>query len=151
MTVVYSSKSMIVLVYLLLLLLGLFLSIVETSCHNSCSGKGTCSAWGTCNCYTGYYGGDCSLRSCPIGTQIADIANSTDDAHATAICSNRGYCDTSTGVCSCATGYTGVACERSSCNNDCSNHGSCVSLRTAATENDGYRFNRTTTYSQWGK
>lgn len=33
--------------------------------------------------------------------------------HNLAVCSNRGSCDTDSGVCSCTTGFTGAACERS--------------------------------------
>jgi hypothetical protein len=33
--------------------------------------------------------------------------------HNLAVCSNRGSCDTDSGVCSCITGFTGAACERS--------------------------------------
>jgi hypothetical protein len=40
-------------------------------------------------------------------------------------------------------------CEKTLCFNDCSGKGECVSLRTAASSNDGYIFNRTTTYTQW--
>lgn len=39
-----------------------------------------------------------------------------------------GTCDRSQGVCSCPSGYTGSACQRLSCPNECSGQGSCVTL-----------------------
>ena len=39
---------------------------------NACSGQGDCDTKDQCNCYVGYYGGDCSLRVCPVGTAFVD-------------------------------------------------------------------------------
>jgi len=50
------------------------------------------------------------------------------EAHFYMECSNRGICDRSTGLCSCFTGYEGSACNRTSCINDCSGHGTCQKL-----------------------
>lgn len=43
-------------------------------------------------------------------------------------CSNRGLCSRDTGECQCFEGYTGSACQRSSCPSGCSGHGSCESI-----------------------
>jgi hypothetical protein len=47
--------------------------------------------------------------------------------HSVAECSGRGAC--SSGVCLCTPGFTGDACQRTTCPNDCSGHGTCQSLR----------------------
>lgn len=58
-----------------------------------------------------------------------------DSAHYYMECSNRGSCDRSTGECSCADGYDGVACQRASCPGfpaSCSGHGVCRSIEDIA-------------------
>jgi EGF-like domain len=42
-------------------------------------------------------------------------------------CSGIGVCDYTLGKCVCPPGYTGEACQRTACPNDCSNHGACQS------------------------
>merc|ERR1711968_235094 len=57
-----------------------------------------------------------------------------DEGHFYMECSNQGLCDRKTGLCECFDGYTGRACQRQSCPEDCSGHGVCMSvdqLRTA--------------------
>jgi hypothetical protein len=49
-----------------------------------------------------------------------------DEGHFYMECSNRGLCDRKTGVCECFDGYTGRACARQACPNDCSGHGECM-------------------------
>jgi len=63
------------------------------------------------------------------------INHATDEGHFYMECSNAGLCDRSTGVCECFDGWTGAACTRQACPNDCSGHGTCQSvdeLRTQA-------------------
>lgn len=76
-----------------------------------------------CTCWANWQGADCSERTCEY-----DIAWATDyrqDAHYYAECSAKGLCDRSTGLCVCFEGYSGSACKRSVCPNDCSGHGKC--------------------------
>merc|ERR1712176_599974 len=53
---------------------------------------------------------------------------SWDEAHFYRECSNKGICDRDTGVCECFPGFSGGACSRASCPNDCSGHGVCRTL-----------------------
>ena len=48
-----------------------------------------------------------------------------DEAHFYAECSNKGECDPIQGVCNCYPGYDGSSCNRNTCPNDCSGHGTC--------------------------
>jgi hypothetical protein len=116
--------------------------IGDCSMHNYCNGHGTClTATSVCVCYEGYgastdithyRAADCSARTCPNGLAWADVPTDSSTAHARAECSNRGTCDRSTGECTCFTGFTGAACDRSKCPNDCSGHGTCVSIKQMA-------------------
>ncbi len=84
-------------------------------CPNHCSGHGRCTGGSLlkCSCQSGWAGGDCSLHLCPSARAWTDMATADDTAHAPAMCSNRGDCDFSTGVCKCQRGFEGRACERS--------------------------------------
>jgi len=75
----------------------------------------------------------------PTGTQemfpaMVDGAGSatTHSAHYYMECSNKGVCDRKTGECECFDGYDGAACQRASCPNDCSGHGTCKSISALA-------------------
>lgn len=58
----------------------------------------------------------------------------SNTAHQERECSGRGLCDSVSGKCTCPVGYTGVACERNICPNDCSGHGSCQSQQRFVTD-----------------
>jgi hypothetical protein len=62
---------------------------------------------------------------------ISKVVN-TNDMHAVVECSNRGLCDRKTGTCLCSAGYTGNACQRSECPNDCNGNGVCVTEKILA-------------------
>jgi len=109
---------------------------------NGCSGHGICDyCSGRCSCFEGYGNvhdlltpalrapADCSLRTCPAGTALADVALTATKAHRKAECSNAGLCDRQTGECQCFPPWTGAACDRMRCPNDCSGHGQCLSIR----------------------
>ena len=126
------------------LLVGIWALVVMVAsgqCHNRCSGHGSCDVYGRCSCDDNWQGADCSLRSCPLGTAWVDLASSPNSAHAYAECSNRGICDRSTGVCRCESGYTGRACTRMECANDCNGHGRCLSMQEAANGFDAFVLN----------
>lgn len=52
-----------------------------------------------------------------------------DEGHFYMECSNAGACDRTEGTCMCYAGYTGLACARTTCPNDCSNHGVCMNVQ----------------------
>jgi hypothetical protein len=47
-------------------------------------------------------------------------------------CSGAGLCDYTTGECECFDGYWGSACQRTSCPNDCSGNGLCMTIGALA-------------------
>mgnify|MGYP006086078487 FL=1 len=113
-----------------------------------CSGHGKCSAaLATCTCYSGwgapgdvaeYKQGDCAARTCPAHASWTSTPLSATLAHSVlAECSDMGTCDRSSGACKCFSGFTGDACQRKACPTatsgvDCSGHGSCVTMKQAA-------------------
>jgi hypothetical protein len=122
----------------------------DAFCPNRCSSHGTCDASGLCACYEGWKGGaaDCSkstiqlfmfnlftnilIGTCPTGPAWADRPYASGLAHQPIECSGSGTCDRSTGLCSCLSGFGGIACERKLCPNSCNHHGSCLTLSDAA-------------------
>lgn len=113
-----------------------FLSALVASslgaCPNSCSNHGKCGEVNRCTCFTGWSGGDCSLKACPAGPAWSDVATGTDVAHAVVACSAAGVCNTKTGICACTAGYEGAACGRLECPSGCGGHGVCTTLRAHA-------------------
>lgn len=117
-----------------------------TACFHlgDCNGHGSCDTtnkkcdcfegWGAADDITLYKSADCSQRVCPAGKAWVDVPTSASTAHFEAECSNQGLCDRSTGLCRCFSGFSGDACQRSACPNDCSGHGKCVSISQMASE-----------------
>lgn len=136
---------MMVLVGRLMLLLAILLLSLEKrsnvclaqGCDNNCNNNGVCSERARCICNEGYSGADCSLRVCPYGTAWSDFAYGKDAAHWSKECSNRGQCNTDTGLCACMDGFTGPACERMTCSGNCNNAGKCLSMRNYALATNG--------------
>ncbi|KAE8990298.1 hypothetical protein PR001_g21527 [Phytophthora rubi] len=114
-----------------------FVSGAVTACPGeiACSGQGTCRGPPTydCICNEGFTGGDCNERLCPKGRSWFDRPiDTTDTAHALVECSNAGECDRTKGDCICSAGFTGAACNRMFCPNDCSGHGTCYTMEQLA-------------------
>lgn len=142
----------------LLILLGYVAHKCNSDCsmQNDCNGHGTCiSSTSTCSCYDGwgastditlYRAADCSARTCPSGYAWADVPSSSNTAHARAECSNRGVCDRSSGLCSCFVGFGGASCDRNKCPDDCSGHGTCVSIKQMARMSNALPLNANTYY-----
>ncbi|KAE9306153.1 hypothetical protein PR003_g21313 [Phytophthora rubi] len=110
---VCTSRSLYHATALWLLWSGLLQVTLGYTCPNYCSSRGLCLTQGLCTCPNGWSGPDCSIASCPLGEAWADQVIGTDDGHNLAPCSNRGVCELDTGTCTCDSGFTGAACERS--------------------------------------
>lgn len=110
------------------IIISLLVIVDGLPCPNLCSNNGICTLHGTCECHTGWTKPDCSQKICPFGTAWVDQAVGTDKAHNLAECSNMGTCDRETGRCRCEPGFTGEACGRESCPDDCGNVGECQSM-----------------------
>lgn len=132
--------------------------------QNFCSGHGTCTASTTtgksCACYDSWGSAsdpvqpspDCSLRTCPTGTAHAALPTSNTRGHNHTECSSAGVCDRRTGACKCLHGRGGRACEVQRCPNDCSGHGSCLSMKQLAMNDEALPLtNRTTVKYQFAK
>ena len=55
-----------------------------------------------------------------------------NDVHPVMECSNKGFCDRNTGTCECFPNFEGIACERTTCLNDCSMQGVCYTAKQLA-------------------
>ncbi|KAF0695040.1 Aste57867_14121 [Aphanomyces stellatus] len=119
---------------------------VDAACVNFCSGHGFCNTFDVCQCTQGYFGGDCSLGAqitplcrthvvvavhCPQGNAWG-VISATDTAHQMTECSGRGICATSSGTCTCQTGFSGAACETIECIDSCSGRGRCITMEQLA-------------------
>merc|ERR1711871_253726 len=68
----------------------------------------------------------------PWGTTEQYPNADANEGHFYMECANKGLCNRATGVCECFDGYTGTACARMACPNDCSGHGTCESIKELA-------------------
>lgn len=112
-------------------LIASFLGVAYSACDNHCSGHGTCNTDDVCQCYDnwgvglGHDSGDCSERICPFEIAWVDTPDINGNFHKYLECSGRGICQRDSGECACFDGYEGKGCQRSTCPNDCSGHGTC--------------------------
>jgi hypothetical protein len=60
------------------------------------------------------------------------VETTQDEGHFYMECSNQGLCDRGTGECECFDGYGGIDCGATSCPNDCSGNGRCLSISDMA-------------------
>lgn len=118
----------------MLLVILSFLAIAATvnaNCDNNCSGHGTCMTDEVCQCYDNWgiglshESGDCSDRICPFELAWVDTPDNKGTFHKYQECAGRGICNRATGECACFDGYEGKGCQRTTCPNDCSGHGTC--------------------------
>ncbi|ETV74018.1 hypothetical protein H257_11334 [Aphanomyces astaci] len=119
---------------LVLLVLATAGIVAGSPCPQDCSGHGFCLKQGVCRCSESWTGHNCAIAKCPMGVAWSDFAVANDNAHNLAVCSNRGKCDTTTGVCTCLSGFTGQACDRLAC--ACNGRGTCVSMKDYALTKD---------------
>ena len=105
-------------------------SVTGTKEYVECSGRGLClNATGTCSCFAGFASSDGFGR---VGTRAdcghrlggVTVVNAINATYAVtspcpvingAVCSGNGTCDAVTGVCACASGFGGHACEARTC------------------------------------
>lgn len=59
-------------------------------------------------------------------------AKPQDEGHFYMECSNQGLCDRSSGLCECFDGYSGRACEKTTCPNNCNGKGVCATIAEMA-------------------
>lgn len=95
-------------------------------------------------CEAGYMGHDCTQRTCAYGLSIYSSMfveldrlhvpgfhnlngpESTGAEHTYSECSDAGECNRLTGECECYPPFTGKACRRSGCPEDCNGNGQCL-------------------------
>jgi hypothetical protein len=112
----------------------------SSNCPNNCNGNGFCAHPSRCECHRrpdgdrAWLGPDCSLRTCPKGGAWTAVATAANEAHPYVECSNAGTCNRKTGECVCLMNHEGIACERTTCPNDCNGRGICYTLKQLASE-----------------
>jgi len=90
-----------------------------------------------------WQGADCSRRTCPRSTSWSVTGPEEVDGSNNKLghicthqvdveCSDQGLCDRATGLCECFPGFSGAACQRTECPDECSGHGTCRSNRDFA-------------------
>lgn len=72
----------------------------------------------------------------PYGTQEQYPDAQPQEGHFYMECSNKGLCSRDNGMCYCFPGYEGTACQRASCPNDCSGHGTCETIKELAEDKE---------------
>jgi hypothetical protein len=72
----------------------------------------------------------------PFGTTEQYPDASSNEGHFYMECSNKGMCNRDEGTCECFPGYEGSACQRTSCPNDCSGHGTCETIKELAEDRE---------------
>jgi len=140
------------------------IGLAAAECPNACSGHGSCAKFDMCTCFDNWQANDCSQRTCPfnlahvdtplgdldgsLGTTTTPVTNmmypsgvlelfpdmADESAHYYMECSNKGLCDRSTGECACFDGYEGTSCQRASCPDDCSGHGTCETIEELSSQ-----------------
>jgi hypothetical protein len=105
----------------LVLVLALALG-AQAKCPNKCGGHGTCGEHDKCLCDPNYFGPGCGQRKCAYDKSWVTAE------HGWAECSDMGECDRGSGECVCMAGYTGTACQRRTCENDCNGNGRCMTI-----------------------
>merc|ERR1711968_162809 len=148
--------------FLFLALLGFAAAECPNACsgHGTCGSKDSCSCYqnyqgNDCSERTCYFGiahvdtpkGDLNADGMVSGPLTTVITGSevypwgtteqypnadANEGHFYMECSNKGICDRKSGQCDCFDGYSGTACARAACANDCSGHGTCESIKELA-------------------
>jgi len=72
----------------------------------------------------------------PFGTTEQYPDAQYQEGHFYMECSNKGLCNRDDGTCSCFPGYEGTACQRASCPNACSGHGTCETIKELAEDRE---------------
>lgn len=144
---------------LVFLLFVFYISRVYSTCNawKGCNGHGRCNGstsscvcdpgWGALTDITIMRSPDCSWRTCPAGKAWGSIPTKREISHSLAECSGRGKCNRESGQCECEIGYTGGACQRKACPNNCSGHGRCVSMKNMARLSNAQPLSANTYYS----